>query len=219
MSITASKSLSVSVDVETAWLCQHLLLGFSRTGDCQHGSGGIRHCALHGADPCAGLPEKKYLYQPEKNVMRIWIYTTRGLTTAQAIELTLQAEQAAFSTPANTSKTKTVRAFPVTKDTLFSAASNGFMGGYSPIRVTRPVVCRLRKRVSTWSATCGTPRHAIRKNWPMYGNRRDAAHRAAARLGAKKISPRSCPVLFEAPLAAGFARQLCPSDQRWRWYS
>ena len=30
-----------------------------------------------------------------------------------------------------------------------------------------------------------------------------AAHRAAARLGAKKISSRSCPVLFEAPLAAG----------------
>ena len=42
-------------------------------------------------DPCAGLPEKKYLYQPKKSHADLDIYHTWDLTTAQAIELTLQA--------------------------------------------------------------------------------------------------------------------------------
>ena len=84
-----------------------------------------------------------------------------------------------------------------------AANSRGFIAGYPYSRHT----CRWRRspaRAPTCSATTGTRRRAIRRSWPSRKRvGRYAAERALARLNARKLDTRKCPVLFEAPLAAG----------------
>ncbi len=84
-----------------------------------------------------------------------------------------------------------------------SANTRGFMGGYPYSRHTISVV-----------PIAGRGNNMQRDDW--YSSARDpkrlaapeaigryAAERALARLNARKLDTRKCPVLFEAPLAAG----------------
>ena len=154
------------------------------------------------ADPCAGLADKKYLYQAKKKHADLDLFHPWDLSTKQAIDLTLQAEQAAFDT-SKYIKNSDGASVSTHQGHFISAASNGFMGGYAYSRhsVSCVPIAQRGKQMErdVWYASARDPQRLPDvRDIGTY-----AAHRAAARLGAKKISSRSCPVLFEAPLATG----------------
>jgi PmbA protein len=85
--------------------------------------------------------------------------------------------------------------------------SNGFMGGYAISRhyiACTPIASATNKKGAAmqrddWHTTARAPEDMARPaDVGAY-----AAKRALARLGARSISTRNCPVLFEAPLAVG----------------
>ena len=84
-----------------------------------------------------------------------------------------------------------------------SANSRGFIGGYPFSRHTisvAPIAGKGNKmQRDDWYTSARDPRKLARPE--AVG--RYAAERALARLNARKLDTRTCPVLFEAPLAAG----------------
>lgn len=154
------------------------------------------------ADPCAGLAEKKYLYQASSKHADLDLFHPWDLSTADAIALTLAGEQAAFDA-CKYIKNSDGASVSTHQGHFIAAASNGFMNGYAYSRHSVSVVPIAQKGKNmerdVWyaSARDATGFSDIREIGAY------AASRAAARLGARKISSRTCPVLFEAPLACG----------------
>jgi PmbA protein len=157
------------------------------------------------ADPCAGLAEKKYLYQPNLKHPKhadLDLFHPWELSTADAIALTLEGEQAAFDA-CKYIKNSDGASVSTHQGHFIAAASNGFMNGYAYSRHSVSVVPIAQKGKNMerdhW--------YASMRNANQFADIREigayAASRAAARLGARKISSRTCPVLFEAPLACG----------------
>src|SRR5450830_127628 len=150
-------------------------------------------------DDCAGLAEEELL---EKNPRDLELFYPWDITTEQAVELAQRAEAASFAVDPRITNSEGAGVH-VQQSHFVSANSRGFMGGYPYSR-------------HTLSATpiAGKGAHMQRDDW--YSSVRDpkkmstpeavgryAAERALARLNARTIDTRTCPVLFEAPLAAG----------------
>ena len=150
-------------------------------------------------DDCAGLPEPGLLARRD---MELDLFHPWPIEVPAAIELARRCEQAAFdvSPLVTNSEGATVSA---QQSHFVSANSLGFMGGFATSR--HYVSC---------SVIAGRGDEMQRDDW--YASRRDpsgfpaperigdyAARRALARLGARKLRTRKCPVIFEAPLAAG----------------
>lgn len=150
-------------------------------------------------DDCAGLAEEELL---EKNPKDFKLFYPWDITTEQAVELARRAEQAAFDVDPRITNSEGAGVH-VQQSHFVSANSRGFIGGYPYSR-------------HTLSATpiAGKGAHMQRDDW--YTSVRDpkkmaspeavgryAAERALARLHARQMTTRTCPVLFEAPLAAG----------------
>ena len=154
------------------------------------------------ADPCAGLAEKKYLYHASSKHADLDLFHPWELSTADAIALTLAGDQAAFDA-CKYIKNSDGASVSTHQGHFIAAASNGFMNGYGYSRHSVSVVPIAQKGKNmerdVWyaSARDATGFSDIREIGAY------AASRAAARLGARKISSRTCPVLFEAPLACG----------------
>lgn len=150
-------------------------------------------------DECAGLPEQEWL---ARDTEELDLYHPWGLSVEQAIDMARRCEDAAFAVDPmiRNSEGATVS----TQQSHFvSANSLGFTGGYASSR-----------HYLTCSVIAGEGDAMQRDDW--YATRRDAqelcapeaigdyaARRALSRLGARKLSTREVPVLFEAPLAAG----------------
>ncbi len=150
-------------------------------------------------DDCAGLAEDELL---EKNPRDLELFYPWDITTEQAVELARRAEAASFAVDPRITNSEGASVH-VQQSHFVSANSRGFMGGYPYSR-------------HTLSATpiAGKGAHMQRDDW--YTSVRDprkmatpeavgryAAERALARLNARQMTTRTCPVLFEAPLAAG----------------
>ena len=118
------------------------------------------------------------------------------------MELARRAEAAAFAVDPRVTNSEGAGVH-VQQSHFVSANSRGFMGGYPYTRHTLSV-----------APIAGKGKHMQRDDW--YTSVRDAsrmsspeaigryaAERALARLNARSIDTRNCPVLFEAPLAAG----------------
>ncbi|MGB9988147.1 metalloprotease PmbA [Pseudoduganella rhizocola] len=150
-------------------------------------------------DDCAGLAEEELL---EKNPKDFKLFYPWDITTEEAVELARRAEQAAFDVDPRITNSEGAGVH-VQQSHFVSANSRGFIGGYPYSR-------------HTLSATpiAGKGAHMQRDDW--YTSVRDpkkmaspeavgryAAERALARLHARQMTTRTCPVLFEAPLAAG----------------
>ena len=104
-----------------------------------------------------------------------------------------------------TSASPTAKAPPCRRSNRISSAPipMGFAAA-TRVRAIRSRSRRSPPSATTCSVTPGTARCATRPSWPAAtGVGRYAAERALSRLGARKISTRQCPVLFESPLAAG----------------
>jgi PmbA protein len=150
-------------------------------------------------DDCAGLADEDMLEREPKDLQ---LYYPWPIAADEAIALASRAEAAAFAVDKRV--TNSEGAGVHAQQAHFVAAnSRGFIGGYPYSRHTISVV-----------PIAGRGAGMQRDDW--YSSARDwrrlaepesvgryAAERALARLNAKKLDTRKCPVLFEAPLAAG----------------
>jgi len=150
-------------------------------------------------DDCAGLPEASLLATRD---MDLDLFHPWDISVESAIELARRCEQAAFDVSPLVKNSEGASVSAQTSH-FVSANSLGFMGGFATSR--HYVSC---------SVIAGEGDEMQRDDW--YATRRNAAEfpdaarigdyaarRALARLGSRKLKTRKCPVIFEAPLAAG----------------
>jgi len=150
-------------------------------------------------DDCGGLPEAELLEMapPDLQLFYPW-----DIDTAGAVELAKRAEAAAFDVDARVTNSEGAGVH-VQQSHFVSANSRGFIGGYPYSRHT-----------VSMAAIAGRGAGMQRDDW--YVSVRDAsrmaspeaigryaAERALAKLNARSLTTRTCPVLFEAPLAIG----------------
>ena len=159
------------------------------------------------ADPVAGLPDLRDVAtkQPDLDLFHPW-----AVESAQALELALECEGAAMAVSKKI--TNSDGAGVSAQQSHFLAGhlrggQMGFRGGYAASRHSVSVA-------PIASASSGKGANMQRDSW--YSSERDAcnlaspqavgvyaAHRALARLHSRKVPTAHCPVLFEAPVAAG----------------
>lgn len=151
-------------------------------------------------DPFAALPDEANIARgsaPNLDLFHHW-----HIDSTQATQLALECEAAAlqYSTYIRNSEGASVSA---QQGHFFSAHTHGFRGGYASSRHSISV-----------APIAGAGEDMQRDYW--YSSMRRpadlatpaaigtyAAERALSRLGARKIPTTQCPVLFDAPLAAG----------------
>ncbi|MBY0573042.1 MAG: metalloprotease PmbA [Undibacterium sp.] len=150
-------------------------------------------------DDCAGLPDAEML---EMHPQDLKLFYPWLVTAEEAIELACRAEAAAFAVDKRISNSEGAGVH-AQQSHFVAANSRGFIGAYPFSRHTISV-----------SPIAGKGARMQRDSW--YSSQRDpkklaepeslgqyAAERALSRLNARAIDTRKCPVLFEAPLAAG----------------
>jgi PmbA protein len=150
-------------------------------------------------DDCAGLPEADLLEMQPQDLKLFYPWL---ITAEEAIDLACRTEAAAFAVDKRITNSEGANVY-VQQSHFVSANSRGFVGGYPFSRHTISV-----------APIAGKGARMQRDDW--YSSQRNAkklakpeavgqyaAERALARLNARTIDTRKCPVLFEAPLAAG----------------
>jgi len=149
-------------------------------------------------DECAGLADEDML---ARSIPNLDLWHPWGLSVERAIELAKVCEQAGFA--ADSRLTNSEGATVSTQESHFIYGNSlGFLAGYPSSR--HGVWCALvagkndDMQRDDWYET--TRDGAELPNVESVGRR--AGERAARRLGARKITTRQVPVLFEAPLAS-----------------
>jgi PmbA protein len=153
-------------------------------------------------DPMAGLPDADDIAPPDNKADELELFFPWSVTSEQAAQLAMECEAAALQTDKRITNSEGA-AVSAQQSHFFSAHTHGFRGGYASSRHSISV-----------SPIASVGEDMQRDAW--YSSMRDAqelasgarigryaAERALSRLGARKISTRNCPVLFESPLAAG----------------
>src|SRR5579859_3290173 len=153
-----------------------------------------RHTA---EDDCAGLPDPETLATrfPDLDLFHPW-----AISTEEAIELARRCEKAAFEVSKKITNSEGASVSAQQSQFVF-ANSLGFVGGYPGSRhwLSCSVIAEdkgLMQRDDWFSASRVPSSLADPLALGRY-----AGQRAAARLGARKISTCQAPVLFEAPVA------------------
>ena len=150
-------------------------------------------------DDCAGLADADMLEMSPRDLRLCYPWL---ITTEEAVELAKRAEAAAFGVDPRITNSEggSVHA---QQSHFVSANSRGFIGGYPFSRHTlsvAPIAGKgARMQRDDWYTSVRDPQNMAQPE--AVG--RYAAERALARLNARKLETRTCPVLFEAPLAAG----------------
>jgi PmbA protein len=150
-------------------------------------------------DPAAGLPEAELL---EMNPRDLRLCYPWDIDAEDAVKIAQRCEAAAFGVDQRITNSEGASVY-VQQSHFVAANSLGFCAGYPVSRHTLSV-----------APIAGKGNKMQRDDW--YTSARDpskladaekvgryAAERALARLNARKLDTRTCPVLFEAPLAAG----------------
>jgi PmbA protein len=155
-------------------------------------------------DDCAGLADPE-LYEHAPRDLRLcypW-----NVTAEDAVALAQRAEAAAFDVDPRVTNSEGA-SIHAQQSHFVSANSRGFIGGYPFSRHTlsvAPIAGKgARMQRDYWYTSS---RDAARMAKPEAVGRY-AAERALARLNARQMDTTTCPVLFEAPLAAGLVGAL-----------
>lgn len=150
-------------------------------------------------DDCAGLPDADLL---ETNPRDLRLFHPWQISTEEAVELAKRCENAAFEVDKRITNSEGSSVY-VQQSHFVGANSRGFIGGYPFSRHTISVAPIAGKgnamQRDDWYTSSRNPKDLAKPE--KVG--RYAAERALARLHARKLTTRTCPVLFEAPLAAG----------------
>jgi PmbA protein len=160
------------------------------------------------ADDCAGLADEDLLARApvDPGLLFPW-----DIAVPEAIELARGVEAAAFAVSPMIRNSEGASVSAQHSQFVY-ANSRGFMGGYPTSRhyVSCSVIASRSARAKNamqrddWYASARDPR-----DFPEGRRIGDyAARRALSRLGAKRLSTRQCPVLFEAPVAIGLVGAL-----------
>ena len=150
-------------------------------------------------DDCAGLAEAELLEMAPRDLRLCYPWL---ITTEEAVELAKRAEGAAFDVDARITNSEGGSVY-VQQSHFVAANSRGFSGGYPFSRHTLSVAPIAGKGAKMQRDDWYTSVRDASKMASPEAVGRYAAERALARLNARKLDTRTCPVLFEAPLAAG----------------
>ena len=155
-------------------------------------------------DPVAGLPDAADIAPPETH-RDLQLFHPWAITSEEAARLALVCEQAALATDKRITNSEGA-GVSAQQSHFFSAHTHGFRGGYASSRHS----------ISVAPIASLPGRHGEMQRDAWYSSQRNAAdlaapeavgryaaQRALSRLGSRKIPTTECPVLFEAPLAAG----------------
>jgi PmbA protein len=150
-------------------------------------------------DPVAGLPDEKDIvqHQPDLDLFHPWL-----ITSADAATLALRCEAAALGLDKRITNSEGA-AVSAQQSHFFSAHTHGFRGGYASSRHSISVAPIAGKgddmqRDAWYSSMRSADELASPEAVGRY-----AAERALSRLKSRKIATTQCPVLFDAPVAAG----------------
>lgn len=157
-------------------------------------------------DPFSGLPEKEMLATEQRDLD---LFHPWEIATADLIQMALEAENAAleYSEKVRNSDGASIS---TEEGHFFAGNSLGFRGGYpysqyslstSPIAQDAPGKDSPMHRDFWYTAN----RNPMKLKQPASVGT-IAAKRAVARLGARKLTTRKCPVIFENSLATGLVR-------------
>ncbi|MEO8170234.1 MAG: metalloprotease PmbA [Oxalobacteraceae bacterium] len=150
-------------------------------------------------DDCAGLPDADMLEMAPRDLRLFYPWT---ISSEDAVLLAQRTEAAAFAVDKRITNSEGASVY-AQQSHFISANSRGFIGGYPYSRHTISVspIAGLGSNMQRddWYSSMRNPKKLAQPE--AIG--RYAAERALARLNARKLDTRKCPVLFEAPLAAG----------------
>ncbi|WP_017877464.1 metalloprotease PmbA [Janthinobacterium sp. CG3] len=150
-------------------------------------------------DDCAGLADADMLEMAPRDLQLFYPWL---ISAEEAVALAQRAEAAAFAVDSRISNSEGAGVH-VQQSHFVSANSRGFIGGYPFSRHTlsvAPIAGKGAKmqRDDWYSSVRDPAKMAAPEAVGRY-----AAERALSRLNARKLDTRTCPVLFEAPLAVG----------------
>src|SRR3954471_3067698 len=150
-------------------------------------------------DDCAGLPDADTLEMNPRDFQLCYPWL---ISAEEAVEIAKRCEAAAFAVDKRITNSEGAGVY-AQQSHFVTANSRGFMGGYPYSRHTLSVAPIAGKGANMqrddWYSSARDPKKLAEPE--AVG--RYAAERALARLNAHQLDTRSCPVLFEAPLAAG----------------
>jgi PmbA protein len=150
-------------------------------------------------DDCAGLPEADTLEMHPRDLRLFYPWL---ISAEEATELAKRAEAAAFAVDKRITNSEGASVY-AQQSHFVAANSRGFTGGYPYSRHTFSVAPIAGKGANMqrddWYSSMRNPKDLAKPE----DVGRYAAERALARLNARKLDTRKCPVLFEATLAAG----------------
>lgn len=150
-------------------------------------------------DDCAGLPEAELLEMAPRDLKLCYPWL---VTAEEAIELAKRTEAAALAVDKRITNSEGASVH-AQQSHFVAANSRGFIGGYPISRHTisvAPIAGRGSKmQRDDWYSS----QRSAKKLANPEAIGRYAAERALAKLNARQLDTRKCPVLFEAPLAAG----------------
>lgn len=163
--------------------------------------------SITGEDPFAGLPDADRLAMGPHDVKSLKLFQPWDISVDQAIELAREIEAAGFAVSPLVGNSDGA-SVSIGHGHFLSANSLGFVGGYPYSRHTLSCGLIARKgrdmQRDGWYSSARAP--AFLADPEALG--RYSAERALSRLGARKLSTRKVPVLFEAPLALGLLGSL-----------
>jgi PmbA protein len=150
-------------------------------------------------DDCAGLPDAEMLemHPQDLKLFHPWL-----VTAEEAIDLACRTEAAAYAVDKRITNCEGASVH-AQQSHFVAANSRGFVGGYPFSRHTISVAPIAGKGAKMQRDDWYSSHRNHKKIAAPEAIGRYAAERALARLHARTIDTRKCPVLFEAPLAAG----------------
>lgn len=159
------------------------------------------------ADPFASLPDAADIAPEAERGRALDLFSPWAITSDDAMKIALACEAAALATSKKITNSEGA-AVSAQQSHFFSAHTHGFRGGYASSRHSisvSPIAGKGKNmQRDSWYSSM---RHAPDLDSPQTVGR-IAAERTVRRLKAKKIATVECPVLFEAPLAAGLVGAL-----------
>ena len=150
-------------------------------------------------DPAAGLPDADDIVreQPDLDLFHPW-----AIGSEQAAEIALRCEAAARKTDRRITNSEGA-GVSVQQSHFFAAHTRGFRGGYASSRHSVSVAPIAGSGDDMQRDAWYTSMRASEDLASPEQVGRYAAERALSRLRSRKVATTECPVLFEAPAAAG----------------